>query len=224
MTDEKRSEFLAKITEAFNKTDPKTGEAFSTGQIIDAILTSANNLGLEVPGPIANFSRSEMMLENTFKNITAQVHSNLESFQSLREEDPELKKEVQVRTKNLTKALDRRLNALNKQDPMPTAEIEKLKQLKAVISEDPNGYEALETDDIDFMLGLEEQMRVQERSLTPAINRLKQTYAIKRRLASIPDVAPTFNIEKAVAAVFSRNQSAVLKLSGLGLVAEAIRG
>lgn len=224
MTDEKRREFLAKITEAFNKTDPQTGEAFSTGQIIDAILTSANNLGLEVPGPIANFSRSEMMLENTFKKITAQAHSNLESFRSLREHDPELKQEVEIRTKNLTKALDRRLNALIKREPMPTAEIERLKQLKAILSEDPNGFEALETDDIDFMLGLEDQLRVQERSLTPAINRLKQTYAIKRDLASIPDEAPTFAIEQAIAEVFKRNQSAVLKLSGLGLVGEVIRG
>lgn len=224
MNDEKRSEFLSKITEAFNKKDPRTGESVSTGQIIDAILTSANDLGLEVPGPIANFSRSEMMLENAFKELTAQTRDTWESFRALKERDPELKQEVQIRTDNLLKAFDRKMKALNKLDPTPTAEISQLKLIKARLSDSPSGFESLETEDIDFMLNLEGQLPAEERTLTPAINRLKQTYAIKHDLASIPDNPPTFSIEQAIGEVFGRNRSAVLKLSGLGLAAEVIRG
>jgi hypothetical protein len=223
MTDQKRAEFISKITDAFNRKDPRTGEAVSTGQMIDAILTSANNLGLEVPGPIANFSRSEMMLENAFKELTKQAHDTWESFRDLRQRDPELKQEVAMRTNNLVKAFDRKLKILNKLDPAPTADIAQLQLLKTRVSESADGFESLESDDIEFMLNLEEQLPAQERTLTPAINRLKQTYAIKRDLASIPDQPPIFSIEQAIGSVFGRNKSAAFKLTGLGLATEVLR-
>jgi predicted unusual protein kinase regulating ubiquinone biosynthesis (AarF/ABC1/UbiB family) len=223
MTDQKRAEFISKITDAFNRKDPRTGEAVSTGQMIDAILTSANNLGLEVPGPIANFSRSEMMLENAFKELTKQAHDTWESFRDLRQRDPELKQEVAMRTNNLVKAFDRKLKILNKLDPAPTADIAQLQLLKTRVSESADGFESLESDDIEFMLNLEEQLPAQERTLTPAINRIKQTYAIKRDLASIPDQPPIFSIEQAIGSVFGRNKSAAFKLTGLGLATEVLR-
>ncbi len=39
------------------------------GQIIDQVLNAANNLGLEMPATIANFSRSQLMLQNVIDNI-----------------------------------------------------------------------------------------------------------------------------------------------------------
>lgn len=62
----KRSEFLKKTTEIMqNETDP--------GQIIVSILNAANELGLEIPATVSNFSRSQMMLQNAINHINALI-------------------------------------------------------------------------------------------------------------------------------------------------------
>lgn len=215
MTGDKRTAFLSKIEEAFNKKNPTTGLGASTGEIIDAILTSANDLGIEVPGAIANFSRSEMMLENAFKDITQLSKSNWESFKDLKTRDPELTAEMKDRTSRLGRQIDRKVTELGKQNPVPTETIDKLKGLKTTLLDESQGFAVMETADIDFMLQLDAALPPEERILEPAVNRLKQTHAVKQ--TAVPEFAAEFSIENAIANVLERNVANSLKLTGVDL-------
>ncbi|MBH1964587.1 MAG: hypothetical protein I8H77_09650 [Comamonadaceae bacterium] len=67
---EKKEEFLAKIQGAMrNEENP--------GEVIVSILNSANQLGLEIPAAISNFSRSQIMLQNAITKINHIVSTNV---------------------------------------------------------------------------------------------------------------------------------------------------
>jgi predicted unusual protein kinase regulating ubiquinone biosynthesis (AarF/ABC1/UbiB family) len=215
MTGDKRTAFLSKIEEAFNKTDPETGMTASTGTIIDSILTSANDLGIEVPGAIANFSRSEMMLENAFKDITKLSKANWESFRDLKARDPQLTAEMKDRTSRLGRHIDRKINDLGKQNPVPIDTIEKLKSIKATLLNESQGFVAMEAADIDFLLELDAPLPQEQRILEHAVNRLKQTIAVSQQ--EVPNDPAEFSIEKAIGNVLARNMANSLNLTGLDL-------
>jgi predicted unusual protein kinase regulating ubiquinone biosynthesis (AarF/ABC1/UbiB family) len=215
MTGDKRTAFLSKIEEAFNKTDPQTGMTASTGTIIDSILTSANDLGIEVPGAIANFSRSEMMLENAFKDITKLSKANWESFRDLKARDPQLTAEMKDRTSRLGRHIDRKINDLGNQNPVPIDTIEKLKSIKATLLNESQGFVAMEAADIDFLLELDAPLPQEQRILEHAVNRLKQTIAVSQQ--EVPNDPAEFSIEKAIGNVLARNMANSLNLTGLDL-------
>lgn len=215
MNGSKRADFLHKIEEAFNKKNPTTGQAATTGEIIDAILTSANDLGIEVPGAIANFSRSEMMLENAFKDITKLSKSNWESFRDLKAGDPQLQEEMKSRTSRLVRQIDRKIGDMNKQTPIPTDDIGNLTRIKAALTDPAQGFASLEAQDIESMRKLETHLPEFERGLEPALNRLVQTQAVSQH--AVPDAPAEFSIEQAIANVLERNVANSLKLTGVDL-------
>jgi predicted unusual protein kinase regulating ubiquinone biosynthesis (AarF/ABC1/UbiB family) len=69
----KQVEFQQKVTEILSDS------AKGPGEKIGAILGAANQLGLEIPGPIANFSRSELMLEEALNEVNQINKSNFEA-------------------------------------------------------------------------------------------------------------------------------------------------
>jgi hypothetical protein len=168
-----------------------------------------------VPGAIANFSRSEMMLENAFKDITQLSKANWESFKDLKTRDPQLTEEVKDRTSRLGRQIDRKITDLGKQNPVATDTIEKLRTIKATLLNESQGFAAMETADIEFMQQLDAPLPQEQRSLEPAINRLKQTLAVSQ--VDVPEFPAEFSIEHAIANVLERNVANSLKLTGVDL-------
>ncbi|MBH1964586.1 MAG: hypothetical protein I8H77_09645 [Comamonadaceae bacterium] len=67
---DKREEFFAKIKDAMRAEEDR-------GQVIVSILNSANQLGMEIPAAISNFSRSQIMLQNAITKINHIGSTNL---------------------------------------------------------------------------------------------------------------------------------------------------
>jgi hypothetical protein len=81
--------------------------------------------------------------------------------------------------------------------------------------DESQGFAVMETADIDFMLQLDAALPPEERILEPAVNRLKQTHAVKQ--TAVPEFAAEFSIENAIANVLERNVANSLKLTGVDL-------
>ncbi|MFA5490324.1 MAG: AarF/UbiB family protein [Candidimonas sp.] len=59
---DKRADFLARTREIM-------AQDITPGEVIVGVLNAANELGLEIPATVSNFSRSQMMLQNAIDNI-----------------------------------------------------------------------------------------------------------------------------------------------------------
>lgn len=69
LSEEGRGLIVAKRAELMGKTQEIMAQTEDPGEIIVAVLSAANQLGLEIPATVSNFSRSQMMLQNAIDNI-----------------------------------------------------------------------------------------------------------------------------------------------------------
>lgn len=200
MTDEVRARFIEQITEVMRVKGDTPGAAIAD------ILEKANELYIEVPGPIANFSRSELMLENALNELT---RINADTWAHYQEKVGDLDREIGKRQRTYDRWLAASISDLEK-SPSPDAAL--MNELKAM-----QGVPFLELSDQQIDL-----LRKQPDPAQFLVGRLQQIYQIQRD--NFDAVGPkAFSIERAITNVLMRHRSEAMRLSGAELGLRAVR-
>lgn len=195
MTPEVRQAFKHRIDLILADNPNKPGAA------IGQILTAANELGLEVPGAIASFSRSELMLENTLKVLEERNESNWIPYQS---KFAGITRETAKRTEAFNQCLDHSIDVLKTATPPNEAAAARLQQIKAIPFEDLNN------EQIRFL------QEVPVQTLGYLTRRLAQIHHLKHeRPAAERPKGPT--MESAIRNVLMRHRGDALRLGGTAL-------
>ena len=195
MTPEVRQAFAHRIDAILAANPNKPGAAI--GQILNA----ANELGLEVPGAIANFSRSELMLENTLRVLEERNESNWIPYQS---KFAGITRETAKRTEAFNQCLDHSIEVLKAATPPNEAAVARLQQIKAIPFEDLND------EQIRFL------QEVPVQTLGYLTRRLAQIHHLRHeRPAAERPKGPT--MESAIRNVLMRHRGDALRLGGTAL-------
>jgi predicted unusual protein kinase regulating ubiquinone biosynthesis (AarF/ABC1/UbiB family) len=198
MTPATREAFTQDIAKIMNENRDAPGKAI--GKILDA----ANERYIEVPGPISNFSRSELMLENTLAAISEANAANWDSYRSKMENLP-------TETAKAQKSFDRCLtDFIQTAETTPGTSPQLLEQLKSIQT---TPYIDLTDEQVATLLDQGDPLR----NLTSRLGQMTQLAS-----ETLSDKPPeSFSIDKAISNVLARHKGDALSLAGTGLAVRA---
>jgi hypothetical protein len=177
------------------------------GKAIGKILDAANERYIEVPGPISNFSRSELMLENTLAAISHENDGNWTSYKSKMEN---LSVETAKAQRSFNLCLTDVIETAEKKSDTPPQLIEQLKTIQATAFID------MSDEQVATLVNQGDPLR----SLTVRLGQITQL-ASETLTAEPPR---PFSIDQAISNVLARHKSEALNLAGTGLAVRAAAG
>jgi hypothetical protein len=179
----------------------------SPGKAIGKILDAANQRYIEVPGPISNFSRSELMLENTLSAISEENAGNWSSYKS---KIDNLSVETAKAQRSFNLCLTDVIKTLEGKEDRSLPLIDQLKSIQATAFID------LSDEQVATLVNQGDPLR----NLTARLGQITQL-ASETPPAKAP---PPFSIEQALSNVLARPKSEALNLAGTGLAVRAAAG